>query len=127
MLVLRQEAVADLGMAIFGQSLEAEVAHPVAGVILIETPCGVPDPLVGVGEGEIQHIGVGLDKLRVGGAGQKGAHPVRTQGNEKKAFGEELHDKKPPVCVFAQCSTAGRGSQTLDLRPGGYYNKAVKG
>ena len=83
MLVLRQEAVADLGMAIFGQSLEAEVAHPVAGVILIETPCGVPDPLVGVGE-EIQHIGVGLDKLRVGGAGQKGAHPVRTQGNEKK-------------------------------------------
>ena len=50
MLVLRQEAVADLGMAIFGQALEAEVAHPVAGVILIEAPCGVPDPLVGVGQ-----------------------------------------------------------------------------
>ena len=63
-------------------------------------------------------------KLRSGG---QGTHPIRLQWDEKKAFGEELHDKKPPVCVFAQCSTAGRGSQTLDLRPGGYYNKTVKG
>ena len=35
---------------IFGQALEAEVAHPVAGVVLVEAPCGVPDPLVGVGQ-----------------------------------------------------------------------------
>lgn len=93
MFIFRQKAVADLGLAVFGQALEAEVAYPVAGIVLVKPPCGVPDSLLGMREGKVQHIGVGLDELRVGGAGQKGAHSVGLQGDEKKTFGEKLHDK----------------------------------
>ena len=32
-------------------------------------------------------------EARVGGAGQKGAHPIGLQGDEKKTFGDKLHDK----------------------------------
>lgn len=93
MFIFRQKAVANFRLAVFGQALEAEVAYPVAGIVLVKPSCGVPDPLLGVGEGKVQHIGVGLDELRVGGAGQKGAHPIGLQGDEKKTFGDKLHDK----------------------------------
>ena len=93
MFIFRQKAAANFRLAVFGQALEAKVAYPVAGIVLVKPPCGVPDPLLGMREGKIQHIGVGLDELRVGGAGQKGAHPVGLQGDEKKTFGEKLHDK----------------------------------
>ena len=93
MFIFRQKAVANFRLAVFGQTLEAEVTYPVAGIVLVKPPCGVPDPLLRVGEGKVHHIGVGLDELRVGGAGQKGAHPIGLQGDEKKTFGDKLHDK----------------------------------
>lgn len=93
MFIFRQKAVANFRLAVFGQALEAEVAYLVAGIVLVKPPCGVPDPLLGMREGKVQHIGVGLDEFRVGGAGQKGAHPIGLQGDEKKTFGDKLHDK----------------------------------
>ena len=108
MFIFRQKAVANFRLAVFGQTLEAEVAYPVAGVVLVKPPCGVLDPLLRVGEGKVQHIGVGLDEFRVGGAGQKGAHPIGLQGDEKKTFGDKLHGKTSGL-YFAQCSTSRAG------------------
>ena len=108
MFIFRQKAVANFRLAVFGQALEAEVAYPVAGIVLVKPPCGVPDPLLGVGEGKVQHIGVGPNEFRVGGAGQKGAHPIGLQGDEKKTFGDKLHGKTSGL-YFAQCSTSRAG------------------
>lgn len=58
MFIFRQKAAANFRLAVFGQALEAEVAYPVAGIVLVKPPCGVPDPLLGVGEGERSSISV---------------------------------------------------------------------
>jgi hypothetical protein len=34
-------------------------------------------------------------KLR---SGEQGAYPIRLQRDEKKAFGQKLHDVNPPIC-----------------------------
>ena len=81
-----------------GQTLEAEVTDKVAGIVLVKAPGRVPDPLLRVPEGEGQHFGIGADQLRVGGAGEQGAHPIRLQRDEKKTFGQKLHDVNPPIC-----------------------------
>lgn len=117
MFIFRQKAAANFRLAVFGQALEAEVACPVAGIVLVKPPCGVPDPLLGVGEGKIQHIGVGLDELRVGGAGQKGAHPIGLQGDEKKTFGDKLHDKTSGLHLCPVQHKPGRGVKRLTYAP----------
>lgn len=115
--IFRQKAAANFRLAVFGQALEAEVAYPVAGIVLVKPPCGVLDPLLGVGEGKVWHIGVGLDELRVGGAGQKGAHPIRLQGDEKKTFGDKLHDKTSGLRFCPVQHKPGRGVKRLTYAP----------
>ncbi len=117
MFIFRQKAAANFRLAVFGQALEAEVAYPVAGIVPVKPPCGVPDLLLGVGEGKIQHIGVGLDELRVGGAGQKGAYPIGLQGDEKKTFGEKLHDKTSGQHFCPVQHKPGRGVKRLTYAP----------
>lgn len=117
MFIFRQKAAANFRLAVFGQALETEVAYPVAGIVPVKPPCGVPDLLLGVGEGKIQHIGVGLDELRVGGAGQKGAYPIGLQGDEKKTFGEKLHDKTSGLRFCPVQHKPGRGVKRLTYAP----------
>lgn len=61
-------------------------------------------------------------KLRSGG---QGAHPIRLQRDEKKAFGQKLHDVKPSDLFLPSVAQPENGVKSLDFLSGGYYNKFV--
>ncbi len=95
-LEFRLDAVADLRLTVCGQALETKVSHKITGIVLIDPPCGVPEMLFGEIAASGQHLTVGFSQLRVCGAVNEGAQSVVGQRDQKKTFGDDLHEV-PPV------------------------------